>query len=520
MALRRYQSRIASLHRWCWFLRGNGQKKSSARKEIADCEDTRLVSDELKTQIGKSDPRVLELLRDDLYKRLKRAPRFLEEIANRILPLRGRSWQWKPHPDATSENPLHLLTQSGPSKDSKGHPVWLRGQRGLSFKRVGQIGELRKRCQALNQSLRRAIGDKPFTLRDESIPDPCPGLLEKLKHIKEQRVNQTAHLILAEALGLRLTAPAGNKRELRRTRDQHGAYEKILAKDGQWIGPADFIVIEDLSRYRANQGRAPRENFQLMKWCHRAVRDKLRELCEVFGLPVLETPAAYSSRFCSRSGVPGFRAVEVTAGFSQQSRWAWIANKTTKDGKPTEEARRLCGVDNELKEAQRALEQGLGGRKRATSCPKRTLLVPWTGGPIFIPAVEFGRDATREGGKFCGAVVQADVNAAINLALRAVADPRLWDIHPRLRTERATSQAQRRGRKKKTNAPPETGAPQEEATVQLKAREKRKYGANESVLSLGMPSTDSAVKDTRNPNYFTDVADVAKCTSRKPYNSI
>ena len=78
-------------------------------------------------------------------------------------------------------------------------------------------------------------------------------------------------------------AQTGSGVDLQRSPGDDGGsvYEKFRE-------PADFIVIEDLSRYRASQGRAPRENSRLMKWCHRAVRDKLKELCEPFGIPVLE----------------------------------------------------------------------------------------------------------------------------------------------------------------------------------------------------------------------------------------
>ena len=491
VAFRRYQGRIARLHRWCWFLCGEEQKKSSALCEINECQDTRLVSDELKAQASKSDTRAFELLREDLRNRLQKAPILLENIANRILPLRGRSWHWEPHTRATEENPIYWLTRNGSSIDSENEPVWLRGQRGLSFNRIEQIEELRKRCQALNQVLRRNIGSKPPLRRDESIPDPCPDLLEKLKHIKEQRINQTAHIILAEALGLKLAVPPTNKRELRRRRDQHGIYNKIVGKDGHWIEPVDFIVIEDLTRYRTSQGRAPRENSRLMKWCHRAVRDKLKELSKVFGLSIIESPAAYSSRFCSRTGVPGFRAVEVTSGFSQRSHWGWLASKRTKDGKLTEQARRLLNLDTKLQQAQEELQQHWQEKKRNSPCPKRSLLIPWAGGPIFVPVKKIKVRTNEDGYEFCSAVVQADINAAINLGLRAVADPRLWGIHPRLRTKRVETV-------------------RAEQTVQLQTREKRKFGPNSLVLSIGSLSKESAVKETRNPNYFFDVAEIAQ----------
>jgi hypothetical protein len=477
IAMRRYQSRIARLHRWCWFLKGEGKQQKSAWEDIGGCEDKRLVSAEQRARAPKNDPRVLEELQSQLSARLKLAPKLLERIANRVLPLRGRSWRWETHPESNEKNALHHLTQNGPSLDSKEKPVWLRGQRGLSLERIEQIEELRKRFQSLNQMLRREIGGKPPVRRDESVPDPCPDLLKKLDNLKEQRVNQTAHMILAAALGLQLAPPAKDKRDLRQEKDQHGAYEKILDQADNWIGPVDFIIIEDLSRYRATQGRAPRENSRLMKWCHRAVRDKLKQLCEIFGLPVLETPAAYSSRFCSRSGVPGFRAEEVTAGFTQKGQWAWLAGKEHADGKPTEEAVLLQRLNNALVKAQSELERDWTEKKRTGLCSKRTLLVPISSGPIFVPVTDKAHDADLQ-----PAIVQADVNAAINLAFRAIADPRLWSIYPRLRTQR------------------------DKKDGSLAAREKRKFGEkNPPKLSVAVP-TKSIIESADNPNFFADFA--------------
>jgi hypothetical protein len=477
IAMRRYQSRIARLHRWCWFLKGEDKQQKSAWEDIGECEDTRLVSAEQRTRAPKRDPRVLEELQSQLRDRLKLAPKLLERIAHRVLPLRGRSWRWEPHPESNEKKILHHLTQNGLPLDSKEKPVWLRGQRGLSLERIEQIEELRKRFQSLNQTLRREIGDKPPIRRDESVPDPCPDLLEKLDNLKEQRVNQTAHMILAAALGLQLAPPAKNKKELRQEKDQHGAYEKILDRADNWIGPVDFIIIEDLSRYRATQGRAPRENSRLMKWCHRAIRDKLKQLCEIFGLPVLETPAAYSSRFCSRSGVPGFRAEEVTAGFTQKGQWAWLAGKEDANGEPTEEAVLLQQLNATLVEAQSELERDWAEKKRPGLCPKRTLLMPISSGPMFVPVADKAHDTDLQ-----PAIAQADVNAAINLALRAIADPRLWTIYPRLRTQR------------------------DKKDGSLAAREKRKFGEkNPPKLSVAVP-TKPITESAGNPNFFADFA--------------
>jgi hypothetical protein len=464
VAARRSLSRISRLHRWCWFLAGDEKKQQTAWDEIKDCDDTRLVAAELRELAGKRDPRIRDAFQMQLQERLTAITPLIERLAHRILPLRGRSWHWELHPDSTNNNRLHHLVQNGPSLDTKDRPIWLRGQRGLSLERIEEIEDLRKLFQRLNQLQRRDIGGVPPTRRDESVPDPCPDILDKLDRLKEQRVNQTAHMILAEALGLRLAPPPANKKELLQSRDQHGTYEKILGKNDQWIGPADFIVIEDLSRYRTSQGRAPRENSRLMKWCHRAVRDKLKQLCEVFGLPVLETPAAYSSRFCSRSGVVGFRAVEVGSAFENEAPWCWIKEKK-KDGKPTAEAEFVRALAEQVRDAN--------STPKANPQKPRTLLAPISGGPIFVPFV-----AEVPGADLPPAIAQADINAAINLALRAIAYPMLWNIHPRVRT------AIEKGK--------------------LVTREKRKFSKPRAITFPSGSQLDAG--ESRQPNYFADVS--------------
>ncbi|MDR0535376.1 MAG: type V CRISPR-associated protein Cas12b [Puniceicoccales bacterium] len=494
IALRRYQSKLARLHRWIWFLEADAPKawtemeallKPTADNLPFNSDAVRFFDEEAKNFIARRDPRIKEKLLKQLNIRTDIVQAAAVAIANRVLPLRGRSWKWDAHPAATSENPIRLLSKSGPDLGTQEHPVWIRGQRGLSMERIEQIEELRKRFQSLNQLLRRAPGQPPRKRRDESIPDPCPDLLVKLGELKTQRVNQTAHFILAEALGLRLAKPAINKKTQLAQRDIHGSYEKIKWKNSaddtnEWIGCADFIVIEDLSRYRTSQGRAPSENSRLMKWCHRAVRDKLAQLCEVFGIPVVETPAAYSSRFCSRSGVPGFRAYEVTAGFTKTGQWAWLASKKEKDGNPTLEASHLQQIDRDLKSAQTTLENQWRDKEKQGVCPKRTLLVPKAGGPVFVPIV----DATAAD-TLAPAVTQADVNAAINLGLRAVADPRLWEIQPRLRTQKSMDKNS------------------------LSTREKRKFGEKGKSLALSHET-----EEEKQPNYWADFANLKNLASQ------
>ena len=496
IAARRAQSRVARLHRWCWFL-ADEAKGGEAFKEMRDCEDERLLSAAEREQAKQNDPRLADNIRTRLEQKQNVLPPLLLKLANRIVPLRGHVWAWNPHPDPKArEGRCHLLEMS----DSAAHKPMIRGQRGLSFPRIEQIEELRKRFQSLNQTLRRELGAPPPKRRDDSIPDPCPALLNKLDEIKTQRVNQTAHMILAAALGLKLAPPPENKAELRSTRDVHGQYVRERE-------PVDFIIIEDLRAYRASQGRGRKENWRLMRWCIGHVRDKLRELCEPFGIPLVETPAAYSSRFCARSGVAGFRAVEVTPGFTKHGHWAWLASKKDDEGNPTADAKWLLNLDGQLRMSQTDLEANWKVKHPGQPCPKRTALVPQASGPIFVPV-----SAARADGELAPKVTQADINAAINLGLRAIADPKLWSIHPRLRTKRpgegASQPRKGKGARNKRPAPaPTKGLP---TTPMLFTREKRKFGEIGIELKLGQPAKGSALEDTANPNYFRDFSGVAK----------
>ena len=390
-------------------------------------------------------------------------------LTERILPLRERGWEFVPHPQDLHFPGCHLLrsTERGTGSKKKKLP----GQRGLSTARIEQLSELRRRWQSLNQSLRRAIGEPPLTageMRANPIPDPCPDILRKLDDIREQRVNQTAHLILAEALGVQLREPEKPKKERQRA-DIHGEYKAARA-------PVDFIVLENLMRYKATQGRAKSENSRLMQWCHRAVVGKIKELAEPFGIPVLETPAAYSSRFCSMTGIAGFRAVEVSLGDREDYRWRKL----------------LCEADEKLdaasddakkaKELLAMLEQINVGR-----CGKElhTLLAPQIGGPIFVTATPLPHPAPNPKRKQADAAVppmQSDINAAINLALRGIADPACADIHHRIRTKR------------------------EEGAGVYQTRETRRFGQQQPII-LVRPG-DSLPKE-RNPNLFYDPWQVA-----------
>lgn len=390
----------------------------------------------------------------------------LEIIANRILPRRDGVWTWRTRQDGQRGHTL--ATEKRAARNGE---IRIFGQRGLSLERLEQIEELRRRCQSLNRSLLHTPGERPRMgrlARGQELPDPCPEILEKMESLREQRVNQTAHLILAEALGVRLRPPAKSPEE-RRQRDIHGEYELIPGRR-----PVDFIVLEDLTRYQTGQDRPRRENSRLMKWCHRAILDKIKELCEPYGIPILETPPAYTSRFSSRDGQPGFRAIELTPKHRNKFPWRGDLQRLEEI---QEDKKKVDREEKERLVCVRHLFDCLDdiNKNREPGKPPRTLIAPLSGGPLFVP--------------MRGPIIQADINAAINLALRAIASPQCHDIHTRVRTTQA--QGQLRVRRENTN-------------------ERFRWEEEYPVVPVDPPAAKTTDTSSRNPNYFYDPAKIAE----------
>ena len=403
-ALRRAQARLARLQSWSSVAyKEPDEKKRTAfekrrkriKEQIAEAiairtaEESKAEKDRGQELIERSDwlnevkPLMEKEAWDAVATRIKAEiksereiiKRELVRIADRIQPLRGRRWEWVPRPNDALN---HILQQTERGTDDRAK--LLAGQRGLSMKRIEQLDSLRQRCQSLNRALRQEPG-KPANLghskRGIELPDPCPELLDRMEALKEQRVNQTAHLILAQALGVRLRSHTTSAAE-REKHDIHGEYERIPGR-----APVDFVIIENLKYYEMTQGRARSENARLMKWCRRHLRDKLIQLCEPYGLRVLEEWPADTSKFCSLTSVAGFRAVELTPEDAKEFRWKKHLDRLV----DPERVKKLSKA--ELRESQRVQqlfemlakvnEDLLKDRPKR---PKwRTLLAPVAGGP-------------------------------------------------------------------------------------------------------------------------------------------
>ncbi|MEI6818448.1 MAG: type V CRISPR-associated protein Cas12b [Verrucomicrobiota bacterium] len=371
----------------------------------------------------------------------------LVNLANLTTPLRQQLWTWQQRQDGSVYGDLLRV-------DFEDSNPKIRGQRGLSMQRLEQLDGLRRLFLRYNRSLDREPGiPAKFGREDEgrTSGEPCQSLLDKIDRMKEQRVNQTAHLILAQALGVRLCPHQISDVE-RRESDMHGEYEKIPGR-----APVDFIVIEDLSRYLSSQGRAPAENSRLMKWAHRAVRDKLKMLAEEpFGIPVVETVPAYSSRFHAVNGQPGSRLHELHELESFQ------LQALVKTAGKTEAAERHRAIAAEALIEQFQLLAKANEERQIGGKVPLTLYFPKAGGPLFL--------AARDGNP-----VQADLNAAANLGLRTIAAPECMDVHRRVRAEK-----EKDGYRPKLGNAREKAAFAKDDSIQLGGTLSKKFGASSS----------------------------------------
>lgn len=387
---RRYQSLLVKFK--------DEDKRAQATEEALDYfnynEQTKKYIPDIIASLKANDVKtVSDKLLEATYKLRKLLPQAAEDLTNLLLPRKQGKWVW-----AEDSKPGYVCSGRMvlAEADNSTRRVFHRG--GLSVSRLTQLENLRRHLQSMNRILWATPGEKVefgASYRNIKVIDPCPDLLRKIENVREQRVNKIAHEITAQALGLRLKNSRSNKNPDGRD-IVHGEYERLPNRH-----PVDFVILENLSRYRTSIDRTPHENSTLMRWAHRQIVAKVKQLLEeVFGIPVLCTHSAYTSKFDALSSRAGFRAVEMTS-------WRLDALKEKKNDGLTV----LAGIYKQLLE--------MCDRKDGMK-----LLMPGktNSGEYFLSPAEDGVRATN-----------ADINASINIAWRGIAAPEALHLLHRVR---------------------------------------------------------------------------------------
>lgn len=272
---------------------------------------------------------------------------------------------------------------------------------GLSVVRINTITATYRLLKAFKNrpvpaDLRRNVPAKG----DDRLSRFHQRLLDMRHRLRDQRVKQLASRIVEAALGIG---------RMPSERIAAGAARPTARVDA----PCHAVVIESLTNYRPDELQTRRENRQLMDWSSAKVQKYLREGCQLHGLHLREVQPNYTSRQCSRTGAAGLRCVQVSAAEVLTGYWKKDVDRARgRVEKARNEGRDGARADLLLIDASEWAER-LPDTVRAV----RRIVLPKRGGDLFVTA----RVSRGKNGHV--AAVQADLNAAANIGLRALLDP-------------------------------------------------------------------------------------------------
>ena len=350
-------------------------------------------------------------------------------IGSRTTPTKGKESPggWHEHLRAITD---WIMGWHCPGAESK---RWNRNVGGLSLTRIATMRALYQ----LHKSF--AMRPRPDKVqgapeRGESNVGIAQSILDAMERMRVQRVKQLASRIAEAALGVGIERDRVWDDEKKKWRYPKRPRGLLYHEDGEGNAHGDprfktchAVVIENLRNYKFADTQPRRENRALMSWSAGKVRKYLEEACQLHGLHLREVMPNYTSRQCSRTGLPGIRcadvAVDPKTGEPQAFWWkkALIAaKKKTGAGNDTKttgdaESRFIVALDKHLSELKR----------QGKPLPK-TVRLPRKGGDQFVAAPPWScRADDHQPCPQCdaGRAVQADLNAAANIGLRALLDP-------------------------------------------------------------------------------------------------
>lgn len=286
---------------------------------------------------------------------------------------------------------------------------------GLSLKRLKTIRDLYQVLKAFHMrpepdDLRKNVP----ALGDESLARFGSRILNQLERLRQQRIKQIASRVIEAALGAGRMTPAPDREVKRPQRSVDRA--------------CHAIVVENLENYRPEDSRLRRENRQLMDWAARNVRKCIVEGCELHGLHFVEVSPRYTSLQDSRTGAPGIRCEDVSRAIIQSamqqlnsSAEAKVAASLSPQTRLDRDIRRWAG---ELRRIGSQDNDGMSSRQRILAAimrasanlpgSRKTIRLPRRGGELFVSA---------DNGSPAAHGLQADLNAAANIGLKALMDP-------------------------------------------------------------------------------------------------
>jgi hypothetical protein len=263
---------------------------------------------------------------------------------------------------------------------------------GLSLRRVLTMTECRRAMMSFH------MRPKPHDL-NAGVPERGDSrgsgfgqsMLDDIEQLRENRVKQLVSRILLAALG----GPEGKRK------------------------PCHLISVEYLKHYKPDEERSRRENAGLMQWSVHRVEKLLAEGAELHGLALTHVSPSYTSRYCSRTNLPGLRCVDVPVEtfVAKEGRWRKAHDKAIESGSTRAHDLLLIDLFKHWNEDSR--EWTIPGSKQKHTLSREGVWTPSRPRPIRL---------TQQGGDLFQSLsgrgaIQADFNASANIGLQAVLDP-------------------------------------------------------------------------------------------------
>jgi hypothetical protein len=217
-----------------------------------------------------------------------------------------------------------------------------------------------------------------------------------LDQLRENRIKQLASRLVEAALGI------GSENSLDHWKD--GKLRPRKQIDDPRFAPCHVVIGEDLENYRPEQSRLRSENRRIRDWAARNARKYIMEGCQLNGLYFDEVSPNYTSRQDSRTGAPGVRCDDIPV--REFLTWQKIIDAAKK---------RIAAEGKDSRDKYLVVLYDKWSAANETKCrDSRPLRIPSRGGELFVSA-----DPQSPAAKG----IQADLNAAANIGLRALLDP-------------------------------------------------------------------------------------------------
>lgn len=292
---------------------------------------------------------------------------------------------------------------------------------GLSLDRITTIRGLYEVKKAFRQQAEPVdLLKNKLDRGDKVLANFGRRILEAMQQLRENRVKQLASRLVEAAIGV------GSEDRLHWVRGKQRPREQIA--DDRFKA-CHAVVIENLEKFTPDDSRLRRTNSGLMTWAARQTAKYLSEGCQLHGLHLVQVSPQYTSRQDSRTGVPGFRCAELPLSVWRQAVELESAKQLVSQARlpkawMTRRERLLPRVwSKQLAQARKKVIDGTRSSRDQFLVDLAAAVRENKSLPDRLRFLQKGAELFASSSSDRSGVLQADLNAAGNIGLKALSDP-------------------------------------------------------------------------------------------------